>query len=206
MTDLPAKVNGEEGAIRAQVEMMLRGNVPPTRIHAHLIRTGINSVSLEQIMAWDREIEDRFPIDPLAEMLELEPGQDIGIDPVYEMVKVLAAQRNRFNLAVDPGKSSVFNPVIVASERNAYWALLKDFLLMMQVIEPPKAAHEEVGPPSNLPDRAKVAERLRKRLESSNGKMILREIERVVEFPEDDDYDGPIVEGEIVDPDGTEPE
>lgn len=190
MTDLPAtKQDPRQSALRAHIINLLKGNVPPTRVHEWLLRSGISSVALSDIKSLDETIpdSDRLPLDPLGQLLKLKPGEDIGFDPVFEMIKVLMLQRQRFEAAIDPMTGVVLDPKIVAFERNAYWFLLKDFIEITELVKPNQQGAGNSAESGSLPSRGDMATRLRARLENDGGKVIMKEIQRTVELYDKDD-------------------
>ncbi len=201
---LPAVRDEQKSQIVAQIEALLRNNVPPSRVFDFLVRGGYTGVSLDEIKAINARIPEsnRSPLDPLAQMLKLEPGEDIGFDPVYEMVKVLMLQRQRFEMATDPENAAItLDPHIVARERNAYWYLLKDFTLLTKMMQPEHGATIESSQESGLPSRQSIGDRLKAQLQGKTMKTVMREIERSIEFSVEDDASdgdlGGVLEGEV---------
>jgi len=189
MSDLPATQDDvRRSALDAHIKSLLKGNVPATRIHEWLLRSGVHNIPLEYILEIDENIskDERSPLDPLAQLLKLKPGEDIGFDPIFEMVKVLVLQRQRFERAIDPIEGIILDPKIVAFERNAYWFLLKDFIEITNATQPKQVATGANIDSGTLPSRGDMASRLRKRLEDEDGKIVVKEIQRTIELYDDD--------------------
>ncbi|MFA5636719.1 MAG: hypothetical protein WC977_12555, partial [Anaerovoracaceae bacterium] len=173
--NLPAVRDEQKSQIVAQIEALLRNNVPPSRVFDFLVRGGYTGVSLDEIKAINARVpdKDRSPLDPLARMLQLEPGEDVGFDPVFEMVKVLMLQRQRFEMAADPDNAAIMlDPHIAARERNAYWYLLKDFALLSKMMQPEQGATIESSQESGLPSRQSIGDRLKAQLQGKNMKTV----------------------------------